>query len=49
MELGVPKKAYFQAYIIHCHGPMVFVVRKAKRGALIANVRGPWQKDAIYD
>ena len=24
------QKAYFQAYLIHCHGPKVFVVGKAK-------------------
>ena len=27
-----PHKAYFWAYIIHCHGPMSFVVRQGLRG-----------------
>ena len=30
MELESPKKAYFEAYIIHYHGPKGFALGRAK-------------------
>ena len=33
MEVEVPPKTYFKAYIIHYYGPTSFVVRKAKEVA----------------
>ena len=35
MELYVPKNSYFQAYIIHHHGPTCFDVREAKEILLL--------------
>ena len=45
VELEVAKKASFQAYIIHYHGPMGFAMwERGKNGSLAAKVKGPQQR-----
>ena len=42
-----PQKAYLNAYIIHCHGPVSFVVGEAKEVLLLQMSRGPWQINVV--
>ena len=39
-----PQKVYFQAYIIHCHGPISFVVGEAKE-VLSLQMLGDYDKE----
>ena len=43
MKFEVPKIHFFEAYIIHWHGPSIFVVGEAKKYALVEKGKRPWQ------
>lgn len=38
---------YFQAHIIHCHGPPDFALRKVKEVHSLQKSGGSWQKNTI--
>ena len=43
-----PLKAYFQSYIIHCHGPTCFVVRKANEVLLLQMSKDQGREMSFY-